>query len=64
MEIMKQAVLTYEMEYRKRLGYKYVVTYNNTDKMFVYKDKFYKTLNGAKKFYDSLDTGRKMIREL
>lgn len=64
MEIMKQAVLTYEMEYKKRSGYKYVVTYNDTNKFLIFKDKFYKSMNGALKFYDSLKTDKKVIREL
>lgn len=64
MRVEKRVVLTKEMELRKNQGYKYVVTYNNTDELFTYKDKYYKTLKGAEKFYQSLNCELKNIFEL
>lgn len=35
-------------------GYKFRVTYNDTDKFFVFKDKYYKTEKSAMKFITNL----------
>lgn len=63
-KVETRVVLTREMRYKKSQGFGYVVTYNDTDKFFTYKDKYYKTFKGAKRFYDSLTCELKTIQAL
>lgn len=64
MTIEKRAILTDDMKRMKSKGYKYVVTYNNTEKFLTFKDLFYKTKEAAVKKYESLTCGMKKIQEL
>lgn len=64
MKIEKRIILTTEMKDRKNKGYKYVVTYNNTDKFLYFKDRFFKTEKGAIQFYESLSTEMRSIYSL
>ncbi|MGL5315847.1 MAG: hypothetical protein ACRC92_21510 [Peptostreptococcaceae bacterium] len=64
MLIEKRISLTSEMKYRKGKGFKYIVSYNDTEKFLVFKDKYYRTIEGALRFYNKLSCGMKNINEL
>lgn len=64
MKIEKRVFLTNEMAWKKREGFKYVVTYNNTDIFFRFIDAFFKRKKEAVEFYGNLNLNLKSIHEL
>lgn len=48
-------------EKMKKEGFDVVVTYNNTDNLFYFIDRFFKSYNNAEKFFNSLKTDKKII---
>lgn len=51
------------IEYMKNRGYKFVVTYNNTSEFLYFIDRFFKTKNGAERFYNNLFCDKKDLKE-
>lgn len=41
-------------DFKKMEGYIYRLTYNDTNELFIFKDKYYKTFEGVERFYKSL----------
>lgn len=50
-------------KYMKMQGYKFIVTYNNTDNFLYFVDRFFKTKAGAEKFYNKLSCDKKDLKE-
>lgn len=61
MDIKKRVFLTTKMKNKKIEGFNYVVSYNDTDKFFTFKDKFFKSEKKALEFYNTLSTNLKTI---
>lgn len=51
-------------KYMKENGFKYQVSYNPTNNLFYFVDRFFKTEAGAKRFYNNLATDKKDLKEL
>lgn len=51
-------------EYLRNKGYIYLITYNNTDELFYFIDRFFKTEAGAKKFFNSLKCDKKEFKKI